>query len=417
MNRKFVIAIFVLLLLVFLFEYRMPRHFVWQPTYSHTDPQPFGCMVLDSVLATSMPEGYKVTRQTFWQMQHDSAFMACRHGIVVLMGDNRMGTAAFRQLFELAEAGNTVLVATESYEFEDTLGISIRYNGTFMSANFVANALKRTRLMWLDTLGGYVPDTTLTVYESLVNRLFQTYAVEEADSDQQPTKPHTPLVGYRDFDEVAYSYVAAAFPVGDGELILLTAPLLMTNYGILDDDIRVVIGRLMNRMRNLPVVRTEAYLRGTAQNEQSPFYVLLQRPPLRWALYLTVLTILLLMAFTARRRQRVIPVVDPPKNGNLEFVKLIGTLYWQEGDHRGLVTKKLAYAAEEIRRLTGIDIQDQQERKEAALQLSHLTGMAADELLFILDNVREATTGHHVVDEHEMKAHIDSLETILEKLS
>ena len=42
MNRKFVIAIFVLLLLVFLFEYRMPRHFVWQPTYSHTDPQPFG---------------------------------------------------------------------------------------------------------------------------------------------------------------------------------------------------------------------------------------------------------------------------------------------------------------------------------------------------------------------------------------
>ena len=431
MNKKFLIGILALLLLVFLFEYRMPRHFVWEPTYSHRDPQPFGCMVFDSVLAASMPQGYTVTRQTLWQMQHDSLFMAQRHGIVLLVGDNYLGETVVKQLFQMAEAGNIVLVATMGYELDDTLGISIYWNDHFTPSLLATNSLKRGRLRCFSE-GDYLK-TQLTVFSQLVSRTFRTYTVEEADSDQTPTKPHTPLAAYQNFDESAYSYIAATFPVGDGELILLTAPLLMTNYGVLDDEIRVVIGRLMNRMRHLPVVRTEAYVSGTAQTEESPFYVLLQRPPLRWAVYLTMLTLLLLMFFTARRRQRVIPVVTPPKNGNLEFVKLIGTLYRQEGDHRGLVSKKLLYAAEEIRRLTGLDILQSpssqegagevrdaraaQAAKETARQLSRLTGIAADELSYILNNVREATSGRHVVDEHEMKAHIESLNNILGKLT
>ena len=415
MNRKFLVGIVALLLLVFLFEYHMPRHFVWEPTFSHRDPQPFGCMVFDSVLAATMPEGYTVTRQTLWQLQRDSAFMAQRHGIVVLLGENVMGSEVEKQVFSMAEAGNTVLVASGTYEFGDTLGLGFRWVGTFNQALFTANSLERGRLKCLAE-GGY-PEATQTVFKQLMSYVFTTYTVEEADSDQMPTKPHTPLIAYQEPDESDYDYIAAAFPVGRGELILLTSPLLMTNYGMLDDDLRVVIGRLMNRMRHLPVVRTEAYVGGTAQTEHSPFYVLLQRPPLRWAFYLTLITIVLLMVFTARRRQRVIPVVTPPRNGNLEFVRLIGTLYWQRGDHRGLVEKKLTYTADEIRRLTDIDISDVQAEKENAEQLSHLTGIAADDLRYIINNVREATTGRHVVTEQEMKALIDRLNNLLSALN
>jgi hypothetical protein len=60
---------------------------------------------------------------------------------------------------------------------------------------------------------------------------------------------------------------------------------------------------------------------------------------------------------------------------------------------------------------------DPQAGKETEQQLARLTGIAVDELHYILNNVREATTGRHVVDEHEMKTHIDSLDDILTKLS
>ena len=237
MNKKFLIGIVALLLLVFLFEYRMPRHFVWEPTYSHRDPQPFGCMVFDSVLAASMPQGYSVTRQTLWQMQHDSTFMAQRHGIVILLGEHAVGETVMKQLFKMAEAGNTVLVASSTYEFTDTLGIHLRWNSQFSTTLVSTNSVKRGRLKCF--ADGSFEATQLTAFSQLVDHVFNTYTVEEADSDQMPTKPHTPLVAFQNFDESAYSYVAATFPVGKGELILLTAPRLMTNYGILDDDIRI----------------------------------------------------------------------------------------------------------------------------------------------------------------------------------
>ena len=58
-HGKFIIAILLMLAVVLVIEYRMPRHFIWQPTFSYTDAQPFGCMVFDSVMKASMPHGYK----------------------------------------------------------------------------------------------------------------------------------------------------------------------------------------------------------------------------------------------------------------------------------------------------------------------------------------------------------------------
>jgi hypothetical protein len=121
--------------------------------------------------------------------------------------------------------------------------------------------------------------------------------------------------------------VALSYPVGKGEIILVTTPLLFTNYGILNNP--AYVHRLMNRLKPLPVVRTEAYMPNVNVAETSPFRELLKRPPLRWALYLTILGVVLLMGFSARRRQRAIPEVTPPKNYQLDFIRRIGTLQYQ----------------------------------------------------------------------------------------
>lgn len=74
-------------------------------------------------------------------------------------------------------------------------------------------------------------------------------------------------------------------------------------------------------------------MKETAQVQMSPFRYFLSQPPLRWALYLSMASILLFMIFTARRKQRAIPVIREPENKSLEFVELIGTLYYQKKDH------------------------------------------------------------------------------------
>ena len=86
----------------------------------------------------------------------------------------------------------------------------------------------------------------------------------------------------------------------------------------------------MSQFRGLPIVRTEAYTPQAEINEETPLRFWLQNEPLRWAAYLTIAGLLLFCVFYARRRQRVIPVVEEPKNRSLEFVKLIGTLLLSE---------------------------------------------------------------------------------------
>ena len=108
--------------------------------------------------------------------------------------------------------------------------------------------------------------------------------------------------------------VAMVRPWGKGEVVLVSTPLLFTNYGVLDEKNATYIFRILSQIGELPVVRTEGYMTETAQTQRSPLRYFLSQRPLRWAIYLSMFAILLFMVFTARRRQRAIPVVNRKTN-------------------------------------------------------------------------------------------------------
>ena len=59
-STAYVLFIVLLLGIALWSQVSRPRRFVWMPTYSHYDTQPFGCAVFDSVLSFSLPQGYEV---------------------------------------------------------------------------------------------------------------------------------------------------------------------------------------------------------------------------------------------------------------------------------------------------------------------------------------------------------------------
>ena len=408
-RSKFVTVIVLMLVAVLVIEFRMPRRFLWDPTFAHKDAQPFGCMLFDSLMAKTMPRGYAVVDETLWQIQRDSMLKE-PHGIVII-GTMGLGNKILEDVLSLAEQGHVVLVGTSNMsEWEDTLGISVEWNNYFNIKKIAGKHPEKRPVRWVDA-DAYPADTLLCrVYDSMVDRVIVSY-------DSLPFKIlATYDDGHRSGNQDSIA-VAVSFPVGKGELILLSAPLLMTNYAVRDhDNGAVFIHRMMNRMKHLPVIRTEAYMKAATGSQPSPFYVLLERPPFRWALYLTFIGILLYCIFTARRRQRPIPVIAQPQNGNLEFVRLIGMLFWQEGNHQGLLKKKLTYTAEVIHRQTGLDIMDSSNEKETMDQLARLTGMEADSLRVVIRNVKEAVASYRAVTVAEMKAMVAELDRIVSNI-
>ena len=72
-SRNFLFTMLVLFVLFCLLQVNLPKKFVWSPTFSHVDKQPFGCFVFDSVLTQSFPNGYHVTKKTFFQLDQEHA--------------------------------------------------------------------------------------------------------------------------------------------------------------------------------------------------------------------------------------------------------------------------------------------------------------------------------------------------------
>ena len=407
-----------------------PKQFVWLPTYAHHDTQPLGCAVFDSVMAFTLPRGYEVTRKPLIQIAREDS--ASVRNVLVVSNGVELGKNERDTLFRMLERGAKVmLVATWiDSDLEDTLGVH------FAMQEFSDVVSEGTELLppcdtlcWAGGAGGY-PERRFTVRSDFMDDGVYMMDVCMPDGwEEYWTKPghftrrvwawqHDWMPG----DTSRVRPVAVSFPVGKGELFWVQTPRLFTNYGILDDDHRAYVFRLLNLLKDAPVVRTEVY--GDSYEEfiatydsHGPFDYVLSQPPLRWAFYVVLVTLAFFFCFTARRRQRPVPLLPSPANKSLEFVKLIGTLYFQRETPTELVRKKWLYFADEVQRHTGIDLRDQATAQERASRLSEKTGMAQEDLLPLLTRLDEVLgESARRPDNEEMKRLVDRMNDVLRRL-
>lgn len=403
-NRWFILGIVLFLGLMFVVEYNMPKKFIWTPTFAHTDRQPFGCAVFDDVVEKSLPDGgYSLSKETFYQMNQ---VQGEPRGILSITQDLSLTETDTKAVFELAQRGNILLLVSNSFgaQLSDSLHFTTTYS-YFNAADLKRYALslnKRDSLLWQkDSVYG---ERTFRFYPQLclVKILPNDSCMLTSIVDKSSlSKVHEP--------------VAMSYQVGKGEIICVTTPLLFTNYGVLDKEGNAdYLFRFLNRMKGLPVVRTEVYMK-QAEVTDSPLRYFLSQRPLRWALYLTLTILLLFMIFTARRRQRVIPVVHKPVNKNLEFTELIGTLYYQKRNHADLVCKKFVYFAENLRRNYQIDVEDDSNDTALVRQIALKTGGDETKTLELLRLLRPVVQGRKWVDEAMMCKLIDGMDNITTK--
>lgn len=452
-SRNFLFAMLVLFVLFCLLQVNLPKKFVWSPTFSHVDKQPLGCFVFDSVLTQSLPNGYHVTKKTFFQLDQEHAKE--KISVLMVVDQQDLKQLDVKYLCNIARRGGKVMVVASSSfddgrnadtvvvdELERTFKVKIE-DGMYFSLRGILNGLRAHDNDMYDTIYWNNRETMYAVqsYRMFYNMVGGTLFVDSVPKVKKLAytlstagydyKYDSLYVGdFTRFDTIvdkkerieridtfAIKKVPAAVsvPYGKGEVIFVSSPLLFTNYGMLEGNTSVYIFRLMSYLADLPVYRTEAYVKTDAMlvAEQSPFREFIKRPPLRWALYLALLGVVLFMIFTARRRQRVIPIMSKPANRSLEFIQLIGTLYYQRKDHVDLVRKKFKLFAEELRKTAGVDISDVNTDDREYLLLAEKTGMNSDRLKKMIRQIRLVLHSEGNISVEEMRSLIDAMDTIV----
>lgn len=452
-SRNFLFAMLVLFVLFCLLQVNLPKKFVWSPTFSHVDKQPLGCFVFDSVLTQSLPNGYHVTKKTFFQLDQEHAKE--KISVLMVVDQQNLKQLDVKYLCNIARRGGKVMVVASSSfddgrntdtvvvdELERTFKVKIE-DGTYFSLRGILSGLKAhdndmyDTIYWNNRETMYAAQSYRMFYNMVGGTLFVdsvpkvkrlAYTLSTAGYDYRQDSLYVgdftgfdTIVDEKErierIDTFAIKKVptAVSVPYGKGEVIFVSSPLLFTNYGMLEGNTFVYIFRLMSYLADLPVYRTEAYVKTDAMlvAEQSPFREFIKRPPLRWALYLALLGVVLFMIFTARRRQRVIPIMSKPANRSLEFIQLIGTLYYQRKDHVDLVRKKFKLFAEELRKTAGVDISDVNTDDREYLFLAEKTGMNSNRLKKVIRQIRLVLHSEGNISVEEMRSLIDAMDTIV----
>lgn len=128
---------------------------------------------------------------------------------------------------------------------------------------------------------------------------------------------------------------------GKGHIYFHSEPLILTNYYLLNKDNKAYIENVFSYLpdresiwftKEIPKVSSASVLRFVLAN-----------PALRYAWWLLLGGLLIFIIFNSKRKQRIVPIIDPLENKSLEFVKSIGNLYFQEGNVEDMASKKIQY--------------------------------------------------------------------------
>lgn len=125
--------------------------------------------------------------------------------------------------------------------------------------------------------------------------------------------------------------------------------------------------------------------------------------PLAWAFGLLCLLFLLLYSFNAKRRQRMIPRIEPLRNTSVDFVRTIGRLYFQRRDNQNLAMKMTAHFLDHVR--TRWRMPTTELNASFAESLAYRSGYPREKLNDLLDRIYHLPLMTGMSDEELMDFH------------
>ncbi|RZM06675.1 MAG: hypothetical protein EOO88_53010 [Pedobacter sp.] len=195
---------------------------------------------------------------------------------------------------------------------------------------------------------------------------------------------------------------------GKGSLYLHLSPFTFTNYFLLREKNLQYYEQALSVLPNdsKQVVWDEYFVKKKERKQresQNWFAAVLKQPGLGEGILLAIGLMLLYVLLELRRKQRPIPVIDRPRNDSLDFVRTIGRLYYDTGDHKNLATKMSGYFLEHIRTKYKIATGELNEAFIAKLQFK--TGVQEQEIAGIVNAIRNIDAAPAVSEQQLLQFH------------
>jgi hypothetical protein len=377
--NRYWIFLFLIVLSYGLLEYYRPKPIDWRESYSNKDKIPFGAEVIYDLLPELLG-GQKVESLRIPPYNHLDKIKSSKKTSYVFIGSSfAIDKNDQNSLVKYVERGNVVFISAYDFssDFLDTLGIKAPRHKPSMkdTAKYVqfVNPLLREKK------GFIFPRDDGSNYLELTKSANAT--VLAVNEDKEP--------------------VFIRLDLGKGQFYIHNLALAFTNYYVLDPKTSKHAFQALSYLPKQPVYWDEYQKQGRfGENEHSVFRYIVSTPGLKTAYILALIGLILYAVFSGKRRQRVIPIVNAPKNVSLEFVKTIGNMYYRKGDHANMAGKLAQHFWIYIRERFGINPGRYSENDlvEVIAKKSGLTQSVAQSLVEELNDDSGKWTGKRLME-------------------
>lgn len=318
-------AVFFILIMIglVLFELTQTEVIDWRKNYEVNKKTPFGLYVFNKeadVLLNNQLKRLKISPYDYYENKPNLP----AHNILVI--NQSIDDISWKKIENQVENGSDLLLFFDQklpHFIEETISL---YNS-------------------------YEHFITLKFTDKKLNKITSILDKRPSAAYLNQSKKEVEILGYFEFEgydnDIVKKVNFIKIKKGKGNIFVHTEPLVLTNYHLLKNEDKkyaeAVFSYLPNRETVWFVEDTSVVV------SQSPMRVILAHPPLKYAWWLFLFGLLLFAIFTAKRKQRIVPVIEPLRNKSAEFVRSVGNLYLQEGDFHDMMAKKAQYFLYKIR--------------------------------------------------------------------
>ena len=348
----------------------------WSSSFLSLHKSPYGTYVLYNELKNIFPKSEVINTNlsTYEFLINDYNIDTGNYSedtnYLFLSNTINFGEQSSEELFYFVGQGNNVFMAARDFPeyIQDSLHFEVNYSYDItpeVTLKFANPNLKKTKFY----------------YEKAVENVY----FNKLDST------NITVLGYNEVDNIEHvNFIKIKY--GEGNFILNTQPYAFTNYHMLKSDHAAYVSACFSYLPDYNIVWDD---RNKSKTEEigTPLRYLLSKPTLKYAWFTSLFAIFLFMIFRAKRRQRIVPIIEKLQNTSLAFAKTMGNLYYQEGEPKNIVSKKITYFLEHIRNKYMLDTQNLNADFKKRLHLK--TGISKEEIdrlvnyIVILNNSKQ----------------------------
>lgn len=340
--KKYLIFLMLILVGIVLLEFNKPKNTNWDKTrMSVNSKNPFGLYIFNREI-DKMTSKFEVTRfdVTPYTFLEEASLDTIQNSTLLLISYyDKLGYVGADYLLDFIARGNTAFLSSSAFNFQilDTLGLDYSH-----LPDYTPQSLK-TRVWTLDK-------KLASAYFDL-DKAFETNALTIPDSLRNKIE----ILGYQEVASENKKPNFIRYSIGEGQLFLHTQPLAFSNYTLLQSNNHLYVENLLSYLPEGKIYWQVDQLETSPLQSESLMRFILSEPGLKSAWYLLLCGLLVFIVFTAKRRQRIVPVIPPVRNTTVDFTKTVSNLYIQSGDYEDIINKSIVYSTEKIRRAYLID--------------------------------------------------------------